>query len=174
MRKPYTNFVKLNKTGQKAELQFIKFLEDKGYTDIERIDDVYEIENLARSAWDVRCKNSMGIPVKFEIKAAYDCDQWGWTTIEQVQNGKVAGIVISDADYLVHVNDTLGFAIDEKAKFVKIHWELTKSTTNIDYKRKKEITLKDGSVVKLWKTDYKNWAAGYRVENDTLTWYNNG
>lgn len=170
MRK-YTNFNKLNKTGQRAEKQFIEFLEQKGYTDIERIDDVYKVEGLLRSAWDIRCKNSLGVPVKFEVKAAYDCDEWGWTTIEQVQNGKVAGIVISKADYLVHVNDTLGFAIDEKDKFIKIHWELVKSTTTDDYKRKKEITLRDGQTVKLWITNYENWAAGFRVENKTLTWY---
>lgn len=173
MKKGYTNFTSLNKTGQRAEKQFTQFLISKGYTDIENIEDIMikEPQKWRRSSFDIRCKNDLGVEITFEVKAAYDCNEWGWITIEQVQNGKLGGIPVSEADYVVYVNDELGFAIEEHDKFMKIHWEITKQCTMIDYKRKKHMTLKDGTEVKLWKTDFTNWAAGWRMKNEDVTWY---
>ena len=167
----YTNYVKLKETGDEGEQKFIEFLDQKGYQNIQVIDDVYEEEGLLTSDWDVRATNDLGIVITFEVKTQDRCHKFGWFNCEQVQNGKLGGIPVSKADYVVFYNPVLGFGIEEHKSFMKTHWEITKQASMIDYKRKKQLTMRNGLEVILWKTDFTNWAAGWRQKNNTINWY---
>ena len=162
----YTNFVKLSKTGDKAEKLFAEWLEDNGYTNIEHIEDVYENEGILRSAWDIRCDDSDGVKVTFEVKGAFDCHTWGYFNVEQIQNGEPGGIAVTDADYFVMVNESLGMGIVSTEVLLKMHNEIKDKVTEKDYRDRKKI-----DEIILWATQYKNMACGWRQKNATIEWH---
>ena len=163
----YTDFDQLNEIGIKAEKAFYQFMIDRGYTNIDHIDKVYEQENIKRNEWDFRGTCKSGETITFEVKAAYDCHRYGQFTVEQIQNGKPGGIAVSTADYFVMVNDIKGFGIVETARLKKTHHYLQKIATPGQYALKKSI----GGVT-LWKTVALNPASGWRQKNDTINWIN--
>ena len=162
----YTNFVKLSKTGDKAEKLFVEWLQKNDYTDIEGIEEVYEKEDILRSAWDVRCNDPEGKKVTFEVKGAFKCHTWDYFNVEQIQNGVPGGIAVTDADYFVMVNETLGMGIIPTDVLLKTHEEIKDTVTEEDYRERKVI----GDKI-LWATQYKNMACGWRQKNSTIEWF---
>ncbi len=163
----YTNYNKLSKIGDDGELKFIKYLEEIGFTNIQHIDDVCEDENLLRSDWDVRATSELGEILTFEVKTQQDCHRYGSFNVEQVQNGKPGGIGVSKADVWVFVNDTLGFGIIDADNLKKIHHSLCRDVT---INKKSYIDKIEIDGVKLWITKFKNFACGFRMDNERLNW----
>lgn len=168
MSKGYTNYNKLSKEGALGELAFLDYLHGQGFTNIQHIDDVYEKEGLDRNAWDLRATNDVGLTMTFEIKTQNKCDQFGYFNVEQVQNGLPAGIATSKADIWVFYNINLGFGIIEASELKKIHWNICKDPTVS--KQSYHDKMKRGELI-LWITKYKNFACGWRMPNDRLTWH---
>ena len=163
----YTPYLKLKNQGDQGEQKFIDFLKANGHTDIQHIDDVFENEDLNRSDWDIRSTCPKGFINTYEVKDQQECHKWSMVNIEQVQNGKAAGVSTSKANYYVFTNDTLGFGIIKSSKLKKIH-NLISSDTNIT--KQSYIDKLEVYGVKLWITKYKNYACGYRININKLTW----
>lgn len=165
----YTNYLKLKNKGDSGELRFAEYLTKQGYTDIQHVDDIMiKDPTVQRSDFDLRAANSLGIVVDFEVKTQDDCDHWGTFNVEQVQNGKPGGIAVSKADIYVFVNENLGFGFIEASELKNIHWKIVKDPTVTKQSYKDKIKRGD---VQLWITKFKNFAAGYRLPNERLTWY---
>lgn len=162
----YTNFTKLNEKGNDGEARFVAFLEGRGYSEIQHIDDVYKEEGLSRSDWDIRCTNELGLTSTFEIKTQDDCHKYRFANIEQVQYGKPGGISVTKADYFVIVNKELGFGIIDADELKIKHKQITKVTTKKDYDQKRVVFG-----VQLWITKFKNWAAGWKISVHDITWF---
>ncbi len=163
----YTNYNKLSKIGDDGELRFVQFLKNNSFTHIQHIDEVFEEENLSRSDWDIRATNELGDTLTFEVKTQQDCHKYGYFNVEQVQNGKPGGIAVSKADVWVFVNDTLGFGMVDANDLKKIHNNIRKDIT---VKKQSYIDKIDRDGIKLWITKFKNFAAGFRMENNRLNW----
>ena len=164
----YTDYNKLSKIGDKGEQRFIEFLQDRDFTNIEHIDDVYEKEGLTRSDWDVRATKPTGETITYEVKTQDECHIYGTVNIEQVQSGKPSGIATSTAKVWVFVNETKGFGCILGDRLKKIHKTITfdPSVTKRSYLNKE----KKGAM-QLWMTNYKNTACGWKLGIDRLLWF---
>ena len=168
LSKRYTDYDDLKNTGDEGERKFSEFLRLKGYTDIQNIEDIYQAEGLNLKDFDIRARNKEGALIKYEVKMQPDCDKWGMVNIEQVQNGKAAGIATSKADVWIFVNDTLGFGAISAERLKKIHYTLVKDPT---VQKQAYINKERRGEMHLWMTKYRNFAAGWRMSTERLKWY---
>ena len=164
----YTDYNKLSKIGDKGEQRFIKFLQDRDFTNITHIDDVYEEEGLTRSDWDVRATKPTGETITYEVKTQDECHLYGTVNIEQVQSDIPSGIATSKADVWVFANEAKGFGCVKGERLKKIHRTIIKdpSVTKRSYLNKE----KKGAM-QLWMTNYKNIACGWKMGIDRLLWF---
>ena len=166
----YTNYKQLKSQGDEGEQQFISFLESKGYTDIQTIDELVD-ENPSEynhEDFDVQATNSLGVKLKFEVKTQEKCHTFGYHNVEQVQNGVPGGIAVSKSDYWVFVNEKLGFGFIEANELKKTHYQICKDPTINKQSYHDKVKVDDNI---LWITKFKNFAAGWRQPNNKLEWY---
>ena len=106
----WTDFEKLFAEGQAGEQITKAYLESKGYTDLITIDEAMELdEDLSKSDWDIKGKDSTGHWKLFEVKTQNKCHDYDGVNIETSQNGKESGLLTTLSDWYVFVNPEYGF-----------------------------------------------------------------
>ena len=166
--KEYSDYTRLKQTGDDGEQKFITFLESRGFSNIQHIDDIKDAEGLEYSDYDIRATNPQGQTITYEVKTQHDCHKYGMVNVEQVQNGKPAGIATSKADIWVFANKKKGFGCIKAHKLKKIHQVIRSdaSITRVTYSMKQKV-----HGYQLWVTEWKNFAAGWRMKLDELEWF---
>ena len=167
-KKGYSNFVKLNKTGNNGEKLFFEWMKKHGFTNIEHIENVIKKEDgLKLDHWDLRGNDRNNRTLTFEVKTQPTCNEWDTINIEQIQYKKDGGIRKTTSDYMVYVNPVLGFGFIETSDLQRIDRIITKKVDGLS-------PYKKGLIIherKLWMKDNQiNYSCGWRENNSSMVW----
>lgn len=173
----YTNYPKLKRIGDEGEQIYYQWMVDNGFSDIIHVDEeINRTRTVDKSDWDLKATDAFGVTATFEVKNQQDCHHHGTVNVEQVQNGKPAGIATTKSDYFVFVNSTLGIGFEETANLKNLHRQIVgyqPRLKKVDYKNKETIKVshKQGEDrLQLWMTGFKNYACGFKYKNEWLDW----